>query len=606
MKKSSLSIAIASILSSQMLLAETLPPVVVTPNNLQQPEETVTSITHVITREEIEENGWETVAEALNSLPNISISSNGGLGTATSVYLRGQNGNGILFLIDGEMIADAAGTTLAPQIENLLLDNVERIEVVEGPQSGVWGANASGGVINIITRQAGQNSVSITAGSNNTRQISTFVSKKSKMLTLSAHLSSLSTEGYSALKPYEGSDSGLEKDGFSQDSLGFKARITPVQHHAFEVKVDNTQATASFDSTSDPNSTADYNERRFLNKSLRYFYQEKHLQGKLSLSEYVTDRTSYSAFGSTPFKSNLTTFNGQVSYQYHPKNTLQFAAGNQRIQGNNEAYWHDYVGLTHVHTFDKLSLTEAIRYDHYDRFKDASTGKVGFKYPFSKNLSIQANYGTGYNAPSAYQIGGLTENLKPESTEGWDSSLQWKTINISYFYQTTKNLIQYNSGFDSTLTYVNLKDKSTFKGWSIGYKNNFSYFNIQLNYDWLEAYNPYIGNLTHRAFQKGTLRLNYLGFNRWDVNTTIKYVGDLYDAKYDSQKNLYVPSYNIGNYTTMDIAATYYITKHFHIFLKAINLFDTDYYQAADGNTPPSYGYNTGGFQWRIGLRGSF
>jgi outer membrane cobalamin receptor len=115
----------------------------------------------------------------------------------------------------------------------------------------------------------------------------------------------------------------------------------------------------------------------------------------------------------------------------------------------------------------------------------------------------------------------------------------------------------------------------------------------------LEARNDQGQLLARRPLQEGSLMLDYYGFSQWHLGTVIRHVGDYYDTDGTSGANL-------GNYTVVDLAVNYNLNRHFAVFAKAINLFDEDYYLAADQNNPPQYGYNTGGFQWRIGLRGTF
>ena len=111
----------------------------------------VTSNVEVITKDEIEEKHFTTVTEALNTLPGISITSNGGLGTSSSVFLRGFTSSRILVLIDGIRYNDVTSSSGAP-FEHLMIGDIEQIELIKGAQSGVWGADASAGVINIITK----------------------------------------------------------------------------------------------------------------------------------------------------------------------------------------------------------------------------------------------------------------------------------------------------------------------------------------------------------------------------------------------------------------------------------------------------------------------
>ena len=140
----------------------------------------VTSNIEVITSEEIEEKHFTTVAEALNTLAGVSIISNGGLGSSTTLNIRGTSNNRTLILIDGVKFKDHSSIS-GTDISTLMITDIERIEVIKGAQSGIWGADAAAGVINIITKSAKDGlhaNVNIEAGTYNTNKYTTQVSYK--------------------------------------------------------------------------------------------------------------------------------------------------------------------------------------------------------------------------------------------------------------------------------------------------------------------------------------------------------------------------------------------------------------------------------------------
>ena len=143
----------------------------------------VTSNVEVITKEEIEERNFSGVSEALNTISGINITSNGGVGQNDSIYIRGVDSKRILILVNGLRYNEPAGLSGAP-LAQLLIDDIEQIEVVKGAQSGIWGADASGGVVNIITRNAKKGfhgNALVEMGSFNTKKYSTTLSNRTDL-----------------------------------------------------------------------------------------------------------------------------------------------------------------------------------------------------------------------------------------------------------------------------------------------------------------------------------------------------------------------------------------------------------------------------------------
>ena len=183
-KKISTSLVASLLLATTNLFsAQSLEPITVTSaTKSTQSIKDVTSNIEVITKEEIEEKHFTTVTQALNTLSGVSVVSNGGLGNLSSVFVRGMDSKRVLVLIDGIRYNDVTGTSGAP-FEHLMIDDIEQIEVVKGAQSGIWGADASAGVINIITKnneEGTHTSVNTEFGSFQTKKYGMSVSNKTK------------------------------------------------------------------------------------------------------------------------------------------------------------------------------------------------------------------------------------------------------------------------------------------------------------------------------------------------------------------------------------------------------------------------------------------
>jgi vitamin B12 transporter len=159
---------------------------VTSPSKSPQSIQDITSNIQVITQEELEEKNYTTIAEALNSLSGINYTSNGGLGNTTSILVRGMDNKRVLVLIDGINYKDPSSTS-GTSFGHLMINDIERIEVVKGAQSSVWGNDATAGVINIITKKAQKglhSSINIEKGSFNTNIVKANISNKTTLLYL--------------------------------------------------------------------------------------------------------------------------------------------------------------------------------------------------------------------------------------------------------------------------------------------------------------------------------------------------------------------------------------------------------------------------------------
>lgn len=139
-----------------------LPDLVVTATLLPTPTSEVGSSITVITAADIEQNQWRTLPDALQTVPGVTIVQNGGPGGLSSAYLRGTNANHVKVLLDGIDVSDPSSTDDSVDLSQILTTDIERIEVLRGPQSGLYGSDAIGGVINIITRK-GDGPATVTA-----------------------------------------------------------------------------------------------------------------------------------------------------------------------------------------------------------------------------------------------------------------------------------------------------------------------------------------------------------------------------------------------------------------------------------------------------------
>jgi vitamin B12 transporter len=607
LSKLSTAILIATSTSFAHAKATQLDNVIVTANHTAMSQHSVTANTTVITADDIAENHYRTLDDALQSIPGIHFVRNGGLGTSTSIFIRGQKTGSTLVLVDGIEMTNPMGTGGAI-LSTLLLSNVERIEVLKGPQSGIWGSRASAGVINIITKQAKegtQGSVNLEMGDNNYNKLAVSLSSAEKGGDFSVSFSELTTDGFSAVKEYNSYEQNYEDDAFNQTDFSLNMGININPAHRLEVLLKTAQSTINYDFTTNPDQIASTNYENTI-KRLQYVYAQDSFNSTAYVSQNNIQQYSNDAI--------INSVGIKGGYQYATDQSLAFVLSNTQYENliNGDSYYNTGVGLTNTNHFNnkKLILTQSLRSDSFNQFDDKVTGKIGIKNFFQKEFFVSANIGSAYNTPTLFQSTYLlTSNLQPEETTGFDISVGFYNIEVTYYQSRAKNFIDYsNAGTRLNFNddyYENLNGVSTFEGFEAAYSDYLEYANTAVNVTFAQVSAKDSNNeaLARRAEQTIGLNLLYDGFNNLTIGLNNRYIGNIFDKANRSGAN-------IGDYYVTDLNINYSVNKNLTVYTNVLNLFDADYTQAvatyqADNVTPQNV-YSNGGSQVFVGIQGKF
>lgn len=597
MKKTQLLLAMAATFTLPAQAATNLPQIVVTANNAEQNIKTVTSPITVITAEEIKEKQAHSLLEVLRGVPGVVIKSSGGIGTTSTIFMRGQGNQGVLVLEDGVELTNPIGTGGA-RIEMISVADIERIEIIQGPQSGVWGSGAAG-VINIITKRSGANQAGFEVGSYGFKQLTASLGAETKNGSFRFNLSDLKTDGFTRVKAYRHSNDGYENDPFNQTDASFLLRLTPVKNHTLTTLIKQTTAHSEYDGTTNPNASysTDFTD------TLRKLNLHSQLTQSLSSDLYAQDNqvTHYGNDG-------LTTQTGaKLQLTYRKNDFANFTAENKQLKKLNstDGYYNTSFSLNNTNTLGQLILTEAVRQDQYNKFDDKTTGKVGAKYLFSSDSYLSANYGTAYNAPTLFQVNyGTTQNLNPETSEGYDLTIHAFGTTITYFNQTTDKQIAYGGTYPNDY-YYNRTGKTKAEGIEVNYQRTLEAIDADLNLNYLtQTVKDENGQwLKYRPDQTVNLQLAYFGLAKTIIGIDTSYTGNKYSK--DNKAGA-----NIGNYFVTDIYANYELNHSVTLKAKVKNLFNEDYTDAVasyvTGTDTPKYVYNNGGTQLFVGIDGRF
>jgi vitamin B12 transporter len=550
----------------------------------------ITSNIEVIDGVELEEKHINTLTEALNLVSGVSFSQNGGLGKSSSLRVRGFDTKRVLVLVNGIRYNDHTSTG-GPVFENIMLDEVSKIEVIKGAQSGIWGADASAGVINIITKKPKEGvhgSVFVERGSFQTKKHGANLSHSTKNYHAKVSYSKIKTDGFTSYAKYGEDIKKFDEDGYENETASFDFGYKIDDNNKVNLFHSNVKSKSEFD-----NPTGDFDHRSSAKTKLYSVKYENRLDDILTSVRYNKSDffRDYTTFGSkydgvienVELKSNIKYLDGTsfVTVGGEYKNFDQKDVVNKDY--TNKAFF-----ITNSNTFnDKTTITESIRVDGYDSFEDKTTGKLGIKYNYNKDFSLSANVGTAYNVPKLFEMFGAfgaNENLKAETTTSYDLSAKFKDIKITYFYNTIEDMISYDMGVSK---YNNILGKSKIKGLEIDYKKVLSediLFN--LNYTNLSAKDKDDKVLARRAKDNLKFGVDYYGIDKLHLGLNGEYIGTRYDRK-DKQGR------QTGRYTIANLVINYDITRDIKVYGKIDNITDK-YYQNVDGYATSPRAYYAG------------
>ncbi len=576
-----------------------------TPTKFSQSLQDTTANVKVLTADEIKERGFKLVTKALSSISGLNLSRQGGLGQASSLKLRGFESKRVLVLIDGVRYNNPTGRSGA-EFSHLLIENIEKIEVIKGPQSGIWGADASAGVINIITKKAKEAGFSASIngeyGSFDTRTYGLNSSYTADKFDVVLNALRVTTDGFSALVPKDADVKDFEDDGYENNSADIKLGFNASDKDRVELFYNIIDTNSQFDNRNpnDANSSVD---------SKQYFYglsyvrtegenQTKIYANRSDFERYyfqnkARDYSGYVDEIGLNFKVEYTK-NGQMSagvdyknFKLDNKNREDYANSGIFISNSNKTPGF-YSGTT--------IFSQSIRYDKFEKFNNKFTYKLGLKHIHEsiEGLVGSVNYATAYNIPSLYQLYSHVgnENLNPEETKGFDVSVNYKGLELTYFSNKVTNMIEYV--IENPMTFMgkfyNISDESNLDGVELSYENGIESIDLAygLNYTYLKAEDKDGKKLLRRPKNSANISLDYYGLSDAHFGTLIQYVG-----KRDDSRNK-----KLDSYTVVDFIVDYDITPQFSLYGKIDNLLDEEY-QEITGYATSSRAFYMG-FRYKI------
>ena len=589
-----LSLLTMLLLNTNLIAEENLEDITVTSaTKSSQNINDVTSNINVITAQEIEERHYTTVTEALNSLPGVSFTSNGGLGKTTSLRVRGMDSRHTLILVDGVRYQDPSNTSGA-SIQHLIISDIEKIEVIKGAQSGIWGADAAAAVINIITKEA-KDGVAFQAsqemGSFNSSKTDLGLSYKNKDFYIKATHSHLNSDGFTTIVPNKEKIDNFEDDGYNNKTSSINAGINILENGKLELGHTIIDARSQYDSFATPNDTSMISDIKTTLSNINYSHQinNHNIKLKHEVSKFTRDEIG-TTFGVKSYEGKTTNSEITDKINYFTDDFIVIGLNKQttdvdymkaNLTTNTDTYTNKSLFLTNSNKlWDNTIITESIRHDNYNNFDNKTTGKLGIKHITNFGLIATANYGTAYTAPSIIYIlnpYGAANNLQPEETKSFDISVEHHGMSITYFDQKVDNLIT-GTYYPATFQYnfANEAGTSKIKGYELAYNTTlFDTVATSLSYTKLSAENKDGQELGRRADQSIKLGIDYYGIEDLHLGLNGEYIGERFDRNNRGGQQT-------GKYTVANFVANYEVDKHLSFYGKVDNITDK-YYQTVDG-----------------------
>ena len=451
MKKQLLSLVAISALTASVSLnaseSNSLDTLVVTATKTEQKLSDITANSIIIKSDMIEQKENITISDLLSQNSGISFVRTGGLGKTTDILLRGMSNNRTLVLIDGMRYNDPSSTNGA-NFANLMLTDIERIEIIKGAQSGVWGSDAVAGVINIITKKAPigfSSSINLEYGSFETKKAGLSVGFKDNMFDLKVSASRIDSDGFSTQAPKGEDIDKYEDDGYENTTLNLKGGINTSNGRieAVYMSIDSSSDYDSFASPDDKTMRSDVNSNLY-----KTSYAHSIGINKLTISNSVTafNREEVgTTWGVKTFDGKTNTVEASNEVKYLDSAVAIIGASNEIYNvaykkadttTNNMDSTNNAIFISNTNIFGDISISESFRHDDYNNFDAVTTGKIGIKYSPDKWI-FGVNYGTAYNAPNILQIlnpwGAPNEDLEPETVKSYDLRVGYDSISITYF-----------------------------------------------------------------------------------------------------------------------------------------------------------------------------
>ena len=604
--------------------------VIVTANKLEQKQNATGKVVTVINAATLQANAGRTIAQILNEQAGLYLpGSLSNAGTVPSIYMRGASSGRTLILIDGMPVGDPSMISNEFDLNLVPLNLIERIEILKGAQSTLYGSDAIGGVINIITRNKSITNFSgdFSTGSYGTRKLNLQHSNTIGKLNYAVGFGNEVATGFSSATDMTGKNN-FDKDGYKNNN--WFVNINYAINKNWNLKASTHQT--SYNADIDYGAFKDDKDEKFNNATkltglvLKYKKEKTIFQFQYQLStqdrQYKNDsldktytifednqytgKSHYAdAFYSTSVSKNIQWIMGgdfrYGSYQQTYASISEWGPYNDIFKDTFQYQTALYSSLLINDVSNKWLLELGGRMNKHNRYGANQTFTISPSYKLSAAFRLMANASTGYKAPSLYQLS-YNEALKPEQSFNTEMGVEYKTNTVFaravYYNRTIDNGIDYNNFENNFFNFIQQKVNGTELefNWKVNEKNN-----ISLNYTLMNGQETNQNRITN----SDTITYNYLlkrpkntagiqwsfePSSKLNLSIAARYISKRYDVGGYAAEDI-----SLKSYTLLNAHIQYKYNKHILLYADAQNIGNVAFQEIN--------GYNAMGRMFMIGLR---
>jgi vitamin B12 transporter len=602
------------LLSAPALAAETEEndAIVVTASGFEQPAQEVGQAISVIDGDTLSRLQIISISDALVVVPGVRVAKAGAVGQQASVFIRGANSSQTLVLIDGVRINDASAPNGQFDFGSLLTGNINRVEVLRGPNSVIWGSQALGGVINISNALPSDDAIAVTArgeyGYHDTALLNANISARAGKVSGSVGGGYFRTDGISAIS------GGTEKDGYRNASANARLKIDLSDAITIDLRGYYNDADGAYDD-SGPNSPPEFRNKQFLG----YAGLNASLLGGKFVNRLSYSRTDIDRDGTHPNPASFSNFSAKAlidRFEYQGRldlieaATLIFGAEHERTKaetffpaGGGTAPDEGSSKVTSayaqaiVRPLAGLTVTGGVRHDDFTNYGTATTFGANFVYtPNGGKTLFRGTYAEGFRAPTLveaiFPFG--NPDLKPETAQSFDLGVEQKALDgrlvagATWFQRTSDNLIEFS--------FVSFQSENIARARSRGVELTLAAkptdtLTISAQYSLTDAKNRSSGSnfgkqLARRAKHSASLSVDWTSPWKIALGGSLFLQGDSFNNPSNSQR--------LDGFALVGLRASYPITDSLSFYARVENLFDERYATVAtsSGADYGSYGRN--------------